>query len=41
MACCGREEDGQRSRAEGFDEHLVRPIHLEALRKLIERFYLS
>jgi CheY-like chemotaxis protein len=34
-------EDRQRSGAEGFDKHLVKPIQLEALRELIERFYPS
>jgi DNA-binding response OmpR family regulator len=38
LARSGREEDRQRSRAAGFDDHLVKPIHLEALRSLIERF---
>ena len=38
VARSGREEDRQRSRDAGFDEHLVKPINLEALRSLIERF---
>jgi DNA-binding response OmpR family regulator len=32
------DEDRQRSRAAGFDDYLVKPIHLEVLRRLIERF---
>jgi CheY-like chemotaxis protein len=31
-------EDRERSRAAGFDEHVVKPIRLDALRSLIERF---
>jgi len=38
VARSGGDEDRQRSRDAGFDEHLVKPVHLEALRKLIERF---
>ena len=38
LARSGREEDRQRSREAGFDDHLVKPIHLEALRSLIDRF---
>jgi CheY-like chemotaxis protein len=34
----GRDEDRERTRAAGFDEHLVKPIRLDALRSLIERF---
>jgi DNA-binding response OmpR family regulator len=34
----GRDEDRARTRAAGFDEHLVKPIRLDALRSLIERF---
>jgi CheY-like chemotaxis protein len=38
MARSGRDEDRERSRAAGFDEHVVKPIRLDALRSLIERF---
>ena len=38
VARSGRDEDRERSRAAGFDEHLVKPIRLDALRSLIERF---
>ena len=38
MGRSGRDEDRERSRAAGFDEHLVKPVNLEALRSLIERF---
>jgi two-component system, sensor histidine kinase len=34
----GRDEDRERTRTAGFDEHLVKPIRLDALRSLIERF---
>jgi signal transduction histidine kinase/ActR/RegA family two-component response regulator len=33
----GQEEDFQRSREAGFDEHLVKPMHLDALRALLDR----
>jgi len=33
----GREEDRQRSRDAGFDEHLVKPIAPEVLRSALER----
>ena len=32
-----REEDHQQLRAAGFDEHLVKPTHLKALRRLIDQ----
>ena len=38
VARSGRDEDRERTRAAGFDEHLVKPIRLDALRSLIERF---
>ena len=38
MARSGRDEDRERSRAAGFDEHVVKPLRLDALRSLIERF---
>jgi CheY-like chemotaxis protein len=31
----GQEEDRQRSKAAGFDDHLVKPVRLEALQALI------
>ena len=31
-----REEERERLRAAGFDEHLVKPTHLKALRRLID-----
>jgi CheY-like chemotaxis protein len=32
-----REEERERLRAAGFDEHLVKPTHLKALRRLIDQ----
>jgi CheY-like chemotaxis protein len=34
----GRPEDVQRTRAAGFDAHLVKPVTRDALQKLLERF---
>jgi two-component system CheB/CheR fusion protein len=31
----GRDEDRQRSRSAGFDDHLVKPVDLESLRRLL------
>ncbi len=31
----GREEDRERSRAAGFDQHLVKPVDLDALHALL------
>jgi CheY-like chemotaxis protein len=33
----GREEDRRRSEEAGFDGHLVKPVHVSALRQLLER----
>jgi CheY-like chemotaxis protein len=33
----GREEDRKRSEEAGFDGHLVKPVHVSALRQLLER----
>ncbi len=33
----GREEDLQRSREAGFDHHLVKPVDIDALRRLLDR----
>jgi CheY-like chemotaxis protein len=38
IARAGRDDDRARSRAAGFDDHLVKPVRLAALRSLIERF---
>lgn len=38
VARSGRDEERERTRAAGFDEHLVKPVRLDALRSLIERF---
>ena len=35
----GQEVDRQRSRAAGFDRHLVKPVHLETLEKMIRDLY--
>ena len=34
----GRDEDREKARAAGFNEHLVKPVEPEALRQLLERF---
>jgi DNA-binding response OmpR family regulator len=34
----GQEEDRRRSREAGFDEHLVKPVSNDALRKLLSQF---
>jgi CheY-like chemotaxis protein len=34
----GREVDRDRAREAGFNEHLVKPVSLEALREVLERF---
>jgi CheY-like chemotaxis protein len=33
----GQEKDRERSRAAGFDHHLVKPVDLELLRELLSR----
>jgi len=33
----GREEDRERARAAGFDDHLLKPANMEALRQLLTR----
>ena len=37
MTGYGQDEDRQRSRAAGFDAHLVKPIDLDALQELLAR----
>ena len=34
----GRDEDREKARAAGFNEHLVKPVEPEALREMLERF---
>lgn len=38
MTGYGRPEDREKSRAAGFNEHLVKPINYETLRKLLDNF---
>ena len=33
---CGQEEDLQKSHEAGFDHHLVKPVTIEALRRLLQ-----
>ena len=33
----GQEEDRRRSREAGFDHHLVKPMDLDSLRRLLDR----
>lgn len=37
LSRCAREEERERLRAAGFDEHLSKPTHLKALRRLIDQ----
>jgi two-component system CheB/CheR fusion protein len=37
LSRCAREEERERLRAAGFDEHLAKPAHLKALRRLIDQ----
>ncbi len=38
MTGWGQEEDRRRSQEAGFDQHLVKPVELDVLRKLLARF---
>ena len=37
----GQDEDRQRTKEAGFDEHLIKPVDLAALTRLLEELYLS